>query len=78
MALFPLALPGIILAVAAALPLLALTLPLALIGGIGVGAFRLARALGRLVDGFRRREPADGEAASIRSVARMRMKLSRP
>lgn len=66
MALFPLALPGIILAAALALPLLALALPLLLIGGIGVGAFRVGRGLGRLigrlVGGLRRREQTPAEA----------------
>jgi hypothetical protein len=78
MALFPFALPGIVLAVAAALPLLALALPLLLIAGIGVGIFRLVHALGRLVDGFRRPEPAGSETAPVRPVARVGMKPSRP
>ncbi|MFL5892135.1 MAG: hypothetical protein ACJ75I_05270 [Solirubrobacterales bacterium] len=78
MALFPFALPGIVLAVAAALPLLALALPLVLIGGIGIGALRFVHAIGRLVEGFRRHEPAGRETAPVRPVARMGMKLSRP
>jgi hypothetical protein len=56
MALFPLALPGLVLALAAALPLLALAIPVLVIAGIGVGAFRLVRGLGRLAGRFRRRE----------------------
>ena len=70
MALFPLALPGIVLAVAAAIPLVALALPVLLICSVGVAALRLVRSVGRLVAGSRRRhEPAGSEVIRVRPAA---------
>ena len=69
MALFPLALPGIALAVVAAIPLLALALPVLLIWGMAVAVSRLARGLGRLVTRLRRRKkPADSDVSEVMRV----------
>lgn len=72
MSLFPLALPGIVLLLVAAIPLLALALPLLVIGGVGIGVFRLMRGFARVASGlrFRRRVRAGGEAVPVRPVAR--------
>jgi membrane protein implicated in regulation of membrane protease activity len=61
LALFPLALPGIILAVAAAIPLLAVVLGLALVVGAVAVPVLLARALVRRVRALRVRRPQAGE-----------------
>lgn len=69
MALFPLALPGIALALLAAIPLLALALPVLLIWGIAVAVTRLVRGLARVVTRpRRRREPAGSEASEVMRV----------
>lgn len=68
MALAPLALPGIALAAVAAIPLLALALPVLLVTGVAVGVFRVARALARLVSGLRWRGRAAEEAVPARPV----------
>jgi hypothetical protein len=69
MALFPLALPGIALAVIAAIPLLALALPVLLIWGMAVAASRLVRGVARLVTRpRRRREPAGSEASEVMRI----------
>jgi len=65
MALFPLALPGIILLLVAAIPLLALAIPFLLIGGLLVGIARLARSLARMVEGLRRSARTEGELMRI-------------
>jgi hypothetical protein len=69
MALAPLALPGIALALVAAIPLVALALPLLLIAGVGVGTLRLFRAVARGVSGLRRRERAAGKVTLVTPVA---------
>jgi hypothetical protein len=65
MALFPLALPGIVLLVVAAMPLLALAVPFLLIGALAVGIARLARGLARMAGRLRRSARTEGELMRI-------------
>ena len=65
MSLFPLALPGIVLLLAAAIPLLALAVPFLLIGALAVGVARLARRLARLAGRLRRPARTEGELMRI-------------
>jgi hypothetical protein len=70
MALFPLALPGIALAVIAAIPLLALALPFLLIGGLTAALVRLVRGVSRLAGRLRRPARTEGELMRIPAVHR--------
>ena len=69
MALFPMALPGIALAIVAAIPLLALALPALLIWGVAVAVSRLVRGVRRLVTELRRHGRADREVMRARPAA---------
>jgi hypothetical protein len=70
MALFPLALPGIALAAVAAIPLLALALPLALVAGVGLAVFRVGRAVARRVASLRWGRADAGERVPARTRPR--------
>jgi membrane protein implicated in regulation of membrane protease activity len=65
MALFPLALPGIALLIAAAIPLVAVGLALALVAGAVVAPILLVRRLAAKVIGLRQRERAIGDVARV-------------
>jgi hypothetical protein len=65
MALFPLALPGIILTVAAAIPLAAVVLAVALVAGAVIAPVLLVRALGRRVIGLWRPERTASEPVRL-------------
>ena len=69
MALFPLALPGIILAVAAAIPLVAVALAIALVAGAVVAPVWLVRRLARKMIGLARGERTDSDLVPVTPAA---------